>query len=389
MSPGTAYIWTQNDQESDDRGLRNAVRPRASADPADGRRHPRRGRAAQGPERGRAQGPDRELPRAAGRATGGVKAELDEVREAKHGCADPGRAGAARAAVPRAGGGLQEGARGRPGRAAARGVRHRAGGLPPADGHHGLRSPGTTSSGTWCPTTSSSSAAWCFTRAGSPRWRPARARPWSRRCRSTSTRSPGGARTWSRSTTTWPGATRSGWATSSSISGSRVACLDDTEPSSPERRAAYLADITYGTNNEFGFDYLRDNMVFSLEQRVQREHAFAIIDEVDSILIDEARTPLIISGPVGNEADDKYGQFNRQVAELVRKQTGVVNTLLAEAEKLLAGREDPAGRGAQAVPGAAGHAEEQAAAQDAERDRASSSWCSGWSSTPSPTASCP
>jgi preprotein translocase subunit SecA len=118
--------------------------------------------------------------------------------------------------------------------------------------------------------------------------------------------------------------------------GLSVACLDDTEPSSPERRAAYLADITYGTNNEFGFDYLRDNMVFSLEQRVQREHAYAIIDEVDSILIDEARTPLIISGPVGNEADDKYASFNRQVAELVRKQTGVVNTLLAEAEKLLA-----------------------------------------------------
>ncbi len=122
--------------------------------------------------------------------------------------------------------------------------------------------------------------------------------------------------------------------------GLTVACLDDTEPSSPDRRAAYMADITYGTNNEFGFDYLRDNMVFSLEQRVQREHAFAIIDEVDSILIDEARTPLIISGPVGNEADDKYAQFDRQVGELVRKQTGVVNTLLAEAEKLL---EDPKG----------------------------------------------
>jgi preprotein translocase subunit SecA len=120
--------------------------------------------------------------------------------------------------------------------------------------------------------------------------------------------------------------------------GLSVACLDDTEPSSPERRAAYLSDITYGTNNEFGFDYLRDNMVFSLDQRVQREHAYAIIDEVDSILIDEARTPLIISGPVGNESDEKYAQFSRQVAELVRKQTGVVNTLLAEAEKLL---EDP------------------------------------------------
>jgi preprotein translocase subunit SecA len=119
--------------------------------------------------------------------------------------------------------------------------------------------------------------------------------------------------------------------------GLSVACLDDTEPSSPDRREAYLADITYGTNNEFGFDYLRDNMVFSLEQRVQREHAYAIIDEVDSILIDEARTPLIISGPVGNAEDDKYAQFNRQVAEVVRKQTGVVNTLLAESEKLLEG----------------------------------------------------
>src|SRR4029450_12894766 len=117
--------------------------------------------------------------------------------------------------------------------------------------------------------------------------------------------------------------------------GLSVACLDDTEPSSPERRAPHLADITYGTNNEFGFDYLRDNMVFSLDQRVQREHAYAIIDEVDSILIDEARTPLIISGPVGNETDDKYAPFNRQVAELVRKQTGVVNGLLAEAERLL------------------------------------------------------
>jgi len=118
--------------------------------------------------------------------------------------------------------------------------------------------------------------------------------------------------------------------------GLTVGCLDDTEPSSPVRRAAYNADITYGTNNEFGFDYLRDNMVFSLDQRVQREHAYAIIDEVDSILIDEARTPLIISGPVGNENDEKYAQFNRQVVELVRRQNGVVSTLIAEAEPLLA-----------------------------------------------------
>ena len=118
--------------------------------------------------------------------------------------------------------------------------------------------------------------------------------------------------------------------------GLTVACLDDTEPSTPERRAAYLSDITYGTNNEFGFDYLRDNMVFGLEQRVQREYIYAIIDEVDSILIDEARTPLIISGPVAHEGDDSYARFNRQVFELVRKQTDVVNALLSEGEKLLA-----------------------------------------------------
>jgi preprotein translocase subunit SecA len=117
--------------------------------------------------------------------------------------------------------------------------------------------------------------------------------------------------------------------------GLTVACIDDTDPSTAARRAGYGADITYGTNNEFGFDHLRDNMVFSLEQRVQREHWFAIVDEVDSILIDEARTPLIISGPVGHAEDDKYAQFNRQVAELVRRQTAVVNTLLAEGEKLL------------------------------------------------------
>ncbi|NOT06803.1 MAG: preprotein translocase subunit SecA [Gemmatimonadales bacterium] len=118
--------------------------------------------------------------------------------------------------------------------------------------------------------------------------------------------------------------------------GLTVGCIDDTEPSSPARQAAYRSDITYGTNNEFGFDYLRDNMVFSLDQRVQREYAFAIVDEVDSILIDEARTPLIISGPVGNEGDEKYAQNNRPVAELVRRQTTVANQLLAEAEPLLA-----------------------------------------------------
>ena len=117
--------------------------------------------------------------------------------------------------------------------------------------------------------------------------------------------------------------------------GLTVGCIDDTEPSTPARRAVYQCDITYGTNNEFGFDYLRDNMVFSLEQRVQRTHAYAIIDEVDSILIDEARTPLIISGPVGSESDEKYAQFNAQVVQLVRKQTAVANDLIARAEPLV------------------------------------------------------
>jgi preprotein translocase subunit SecA len=118
--------------------------------------------------------------------------------------------------------------------------------------------------------------------------------------------------------------------------GLTVGCIDETQPGTPERRAAYLCDITYGTNNEFGFDYLRDNMVRSLEERAQRAHVYAIIDEVDSILIDEARTPLIISGAVGAESDEKYAQFNVQVVQLVRRQTAVVNDLIAKAEPLLA-----------------------------------------------------
>ncbi|HVE77895.1 MAG TPA: preprotein translocase subunit SecA [Gemmatimonadaceae bacterium] len=119
--------------------------------------------------------------------------------------------------------------------------------------------------------------------------------------------------------------------------GLTVGCLDDTEPGTQDRREAYLRDITYGTNNEFGFDYLRDNMVVSLDQRVQRAHVYAIVDEVDSVLIDEARTPLIISGPVGNESDIEYREHNAAVARLVRKQTELANQLVADAERALAG----------------------------------------------------
>src|ERR1019366_7085726 len=117
--------------------------------------------------------------------------------------------------------------------------------------------------------------------------------------------------------------------------GLTVGCLDDTEPGTAERREAYECDITYGTNNEFGFDYLRDNMVVSLEQRVQRRHVYAIVDEVDSVLIDEARTPLIISGPVGNESDPQYAEHNAAVSRLVRRQTEFVNQLVAEGERAM------------------------------------------------------
>ncbi|HEY3112906.1 MAG TPA: preprotein translocase subunit SecA [Gemmatimonadaceae bacterium] len=115
--------------------------------------------------------------------------------------------------------------------------------------------------------------------------------------------------------------------------GLTVGCIDDTEPGTMQRRGAYECDITYGTNNEFGFDYLRDNMVQSLDHRVQRNHVYAIVDEVDSVLIDEARTPLIISGPVGNESDAEYAQHNAAVARLVRRQTDLVNQLVAAGEK--------------------------------------------------------
>ncbi len=117
--------------------------------------------------------------------------------------------------------------------------------------------------------------------------------------------------------------------------GLNVAVLDDTEPGSPERQAAYHADITYGTNNEFGFDYLRDNMVVATDQRVQRPHVYAIVDEVDSVLVDEARTPLIISGPVGNESDGQYAEYNSAVVRLVRRQTELANDLVARGDKAM------------------------------------------------------
>jgi preprotein translocase subunit SecA len=115
--------------------------------------------------------------------------------------------------------------------------------------------------------------------------------------------------------------------------GLSVGVIDLHEPGSEARRAAYGADITYGTNNEYGFDYLRDNMVHSLDRRVQRGHYFAVIDEVDSILVDEARTPLIISGPVARDTHTVYREYNPQVAALYRKQLSLASELLAKAEE--------------------------------------------------------
>jgi preprotein translocase subunit SecA len=117
--------------------------------------------------------------------------------------------------------------------------------------------------------------------------------------------------------------------------------VNDMPPA--ERKMAYLADITYGTNNEFGFDYLRDNMAIHMEGVVQRRHHYAIIDEVDSVLIDEARTPLIISGPVG-DSQNRYGEMKPLVEKLVRNQSVLVNQLTAEGESLLEqGKEYEAG----------------------------------------------
>ena len=114
--------------------------------------------------------------------------------------------------------------------------------------------------------------------------------------------------------------------------GLSVDVIDRHEPGSPERQAAYAADITYGTNNEFGFDYLRDNMVHQLAQKVQHEYAYAIVDEIDSILIDEARTPLIISGPVGRDTSTPFKQFNPLVASIYKKQNRLTTQLVSEAE---------------------------------------------------------
>ena len=118
--------------------------------------------------------------------------------------------------------------------------------------------------------------------------------------------------------------------------GSTVDCIDKHEPNTPARRAAYECDITFGTNNEFGFDYLRDNMAMSPSDLVQRKHYYAIVDEVDSVLIDDARTPLIISGPVAVSDDQLYVEYRPNVEKVVNAQRKLVTSLLAEAKAKLA-----------------------------------------------------
>ena len=118
--------------------------------------------------------------------------------------------------------------------------------------------------------------------------------------------------------------------------GASVDCIDKHEPNSDARRRAYEADITYGTNNEFGFDYLRDNMAMSPKELVQRKHYYAIVDEVDSVLIDDARTPLIISGPVAKGDDQMFNEYKANVEKVVRAQQRMVTSLLAEAKNKLA-----------------------------------------------------
>ncbi|MEO7045609.1 MAG: preprotein translocase subunit SecA, partial [Ferruginibacter sp.] len=125
--------------------------------------------------------------------------------------------------------------------------------------------------------------------------------------------------------------------------GLKVDCIDKHEPNTDARRNAYNADITYGTNNEFGFDYLRDNMVHTPDEMVQRKHHFAMVDEVDSVLIDDARTPLIISGPVGHSDNtQQFFDLKPRIEKLVEAQRKATNQFLIEAKKKIAeGNDDP------------------------------------------------
>ena len=125
--------------------------------------------------------------------------------------------------------------------------------------------------------------------------------------------------------------------------GLSVDCIDKHQPNSDARRKAYACDVTFGTNNEFGFDYLRDNMSVSINDLVQRKHHYAIVDEVDSVLIDDARTPLIISGPVPKGDDQQFEEFKPYVEKLYNNQRTLVTATLNEAKKLIAAGDEKEG----------------------------------------------
>ena len=125
--------------------------------------------------------------------------------------------------------------------------------------------------------------------------------------------------------------------------GLSVDCIDKHQPNSDARKKAYACDITFGTNNEFGFDYLRDNMAVSMNDLVQRKHHYAIVDEVDSVLIDDARTPLIISGPVPKGDDQQFMEFKPYVEKLYNSQRALVTSTLNEAKKLIAAGDEAEG----------------------------------------------
>ena len=125
--------------------------------------------------------------------------------------------------------------------------------------------------------------------------------------------------------------------------GLSVDCIDKHQPNSDARKKAYACDITFGTNNEFGFDYLRDNMAVSMNDLVQRKHHYAIVDEVDSVLIDDARTPLIISGPVPKGDDQQFMEFKPYVEKLYNSQRTLVTSTLNEAKKLIAAGDEAEG----------------------------------------------
>ncbi len=125
--------------------------------------------------------------------------------------------------------------------------------------------------------------------------------------------------------------------------GLTVDCIDKHQPNSADRRKAYMADITFGTNNEYGFDYLRDNMAINPEDLVQRKHHYAIVDEVDSVLIDDARTPLIISGPTAKSDTQQFDELKPKVDKLVNAQKKLVTQVLADAKKLIADNKNEEG----------------------------------------------